>query len=61
MGDLHLLDHAIVSLEAGRAITRTGDRVACALLGAEAERSSVLESGFGERTAGPREPLLVPA
>jgi len=53
MGDLHLLDHAIVSLTGGRAITRTGDRVACALLSAEA--------GFGEGPAGPGEPLLVPA
>ena len=53
MGDLHLLDHAIVSLAVDRAITRTGDRVACAPLGAEA--------GFGEGPAAPGETLLVPA
>jgi hypothetical protein len=53
MGDLHLLDHAIVSLADGRAITRTGDRVACVFLGAEA--------GFDEGPAAPGEPLLVPA
>ena len=53
MGDLHLLDDAIVSLAARRAITRTGDRGCLRLLGAE--------TGFDEQPAAPGEPLLVPA